>query len=80
MEGRDGGPTLNCVKGWISFKGRDATVQGLLSAANHAERKDCSYYLEKSLGFQFDYVDSPVDEVTEKMKSLSKLMIVCQLK
>ena len=27
MEGRDGGPTLNCIKGWISFKGRGATIQ-----------------------------------------------------
>ena len=72
MEGRDGGSTLNCIKGWISFKGRGATIQGLFSAVNRAERKDCLYYLEKSLGCQLDYVDSPVDVIVKKMESLSK--------
>ena len=71
MEGRDGGPTLNCIKGWISIRGRSATVLALLGAANRAERKDSIYYLEKSLGCQLDYVDSPVDDMTRKMESLS---------
>lgn len=72
MEGRDGGPTLNCIKGWISLKGRDATAQALLMAANRAERKDCTLHLEKSLGCQLDFVDSPVDDVTRKVESLSE--------
>ena len=71
-EGREGGPTLNVIKGWISLKGRNATVQALLSAVNHSERKDCSYILEKSLGCQLDCVDSPIENVTKKMGSLSK--------
>lgn len=71
MQGRDGGPTLSCIKGWISMKGRNATVQALLAAINRAERKDCSYYLEKSLGCQLDYVDNGVHDVTSKMESLN---------
>ena len=72
MEGRDGGPTFNCIKGWISLKGRDATVQTLLMAANRTGRKGCTVNLEKSLGCQLDFVDSPVDNLTRKVESLSK--------
>lgn len=72
FEGREGGPTLNVIKGWISQQGRNATVQALLSAVNRSERKDCSYLLEKSLGCQLDCVDSPIENVTKKMGSLSK--------
>ena len=54
------------------MKGRNATVQALLAAINCAERKDCSYYLEKSLGCQLDYVDNRVHDVTSKMESLSE--------
>ena len=73
MEGKDGGPTLNVIMGWISFKGRDATVQALLSAVNRSERKDCSYYLEKSLGCVLDYVDSPIvtEDVTKKLGAVT---------
>ncbi|XP_078342187.1 uncharacterized protein LOC144627991 isoform X5 [Oculina patagonica] len=71
MQGRDGGPTLNVIKGWISLKGREATVQALLSAVNRSERKDCSYCLEKSLGCQLDCVDSPIENLTKGMGSLS---------
>ena len=72
MERGDGGPTLNVIKGWISLEGRNATVQALISAVSHSERKDCSYLLEKSLGCQLDCVDSPIENVTKKMSSLSK--------
>ncbi|XP_020610415.1 uncharacterized protein LOC110048990 isoform X2 [Orbicella faveolata] len=71
FEGREGGPTLNVIKGWISQQGRNATVQALLSAVNRSERKDCSHLLEKSLGCQLDRVDSPIGNVTKKMGSLS---------
>ena len=65
---REGSPTLNVIKGWISREGRNATVQVLISAVNRSERKDCSYFLEKSLRCQLDCVDN----VTKKMSSLSK--------
>ncbi|XP_078384574.1 uncharacterized protein LOC144667044 isoform X2 [Oculina patagonica] len=71
MEGRDGGPTFHVIKGWISLQGRNATVQALLGAVNRSERKDCTYYLEKSLGCQLDCVDSPIDNLTKGMGSLS---------
>ena len=69
---REGSPTLNVIKGWISREGRYATVQALISAVNRSERKDCSYFLEKSLGCQLDGVDGPIKNVTKKMSSLSK--------
>ena len=72
MERGDGSPTLNVIKGWISLEGRNATVQALISAVSRSKRKDCSYLLEKSLGCQLDCVDSPVENVTKKMSSLSK--------
>lgn len=70
MERGEGSPTLNVIKGWISLEGRNATVQALISAVNRSERKDCSYFLEKSLGCHLDSVDSPVEHVTTKMSSL----------
>ena len=72
FEGREGGPTLNVIKEWISLEGRNATVQALLGAVNRSERKDCSYFLEQRLGSQLDYVESPIENVTKKMDSLSK--------
>lgn len=72
MERGEGSQTLNVIKGWISREGRNATVQALISAVNRSERKDCSYFLEKSLRCQLDCVDSPVENVTRKMSSLSK--------
>lgn len=72
IEGSEEGPTLTVINGWISKEGRKATVQALLSAVNRSERKDCSYFLEKSLGCQLDCVDSPIENVTKKMGSLSK--------
>lgn len=72
MERGEGSPTLNVIKGWISREGRNATVQTLIRAVNRSERKDCSYFLEKSLGCQLDCVDSPMENVTNKMSSLSK--------
>lgn len=72
MEGSAGGPTSNCIRGWVSIRGRSATVQALLGAVNRAERKDCTYILEKSLGCQLDDTDAGVKEVTGKMTSLSK--------
>lgn len=71
MKGKDGGPTLTCMKGWVSLKGREATVQALLMATNRAERKDCTLCLEKSLGCQLDHVDSGVDDMTRKMELLT---------
>ncbi|KAM7451246.1 hypothetical protein ABFA07_001289 [Porites harrisoni] len=71
MEGSAGGSTLNCIRGWVSIRGRSATVQALLAAVNRAERKDCTYILEKSLGCQLDYTDAGVKEVTGKMASLN---------
>ena len=71
-EGREEGPTLNVVKGWISLKGRNATVRALLSAVSRSERKDCSDVLEICLGCQLDCVDTPIVNVTEKMGSPSK--------
>ena len=72
LQGRDGGPTLNCIKGWISSQGRSATVKALLIAANRADRKDCVLCLEKSLHCKLDEVDGDVNEVTRKMASLGK--------
>ena len=72
MERGEGGPTLNVIKGWISLEGRGATVQALISAVDRSGRKACSYILEKSLGCQLDCVDSPVENVINKMSSLSK--------
>ena len=72
FEGKEGGPTLNVINGWISREGRKATVQALLSAVSRSERGDCSYILEKSLGCKLDCVDSPIENVTYKMGSLSK--------
>ncbi|CAH3025570.1 unnamed protein product [Porites evermanni] len=71
MEGSAEGPTSNCIRGWVSIKGRSATVQALLAAVNRAERKDCTYILEKSLGCQLDYTDAGVKEVTGKIASLN---------
>lgn len=71
LQGRDGGPTLNCIKGWISSQGRSATVKALLMAANRADRKDCVLCLEKSLHCKLDEVDGDVNEVTRKMASLA---------
>ena len=72
FEGSEGGPTLNVMRGWISIQGREATVQALLSAVNRSERKDDLDFLEQSLGCQLDYVESPVENATKKMDSLSK--------
>ncbi|XP_068733322.1 uncharacterized protein [Montipora capricornis] len=72
LQGRDGGPTLNCIKGWISSQGRSATVKALLMAANRTDRKDCVLYLEDSLHCKLDEVDGDVNEVTRKMASLGK--------
>lgn len=79
MKGKDGGPTLTCMKGWISLKGREATVQALLMATNRAERKDCTLCLEKSLGCQLDHVDSGVDDMTRKMGLLSEYILPINL-
>lgn len=68
MQGRGEGPTMNCIEGWISLKGRDATVKALLEAVRGTERKDCLLNLENGLGCRLDFVD----EVTRKMESLSK--------
>lgn len=72
FEGSEGGPTGNVLKGWISKEGRKATVQALLVAVNRSERKDCAMILEKSLGCQLDCVDSPIENITRKMDSLSE--------
>ena len=72
MQGRGEGPTMNCIKGWISLKGRDATVKALLEAVHGTERKDCLLNLETGLGCRLDFADGGVDEVTRKMESLSK--------
>ena len=72
MQGRGEGPTMNCIKGWISLKGRDATVKALLTAVHGTGRKDCLLNLETGLGGRLDFVDGGVDEVTRKMESLSK--------
>ena len=72
MQGKGEGPTMNCIKGWISLKGRDATVEALLVAVNGTERRDCLLNLEKDLGCRLDVLDGGVDEVTRRMESLSK--------
>lgn len=72
IEKGNGGPTLNAIKGWFSPRGRSATVQALLDAVNRSNRKDCAYFLEKSLELKLDCVDSPIEHVTRKMESLSK--------
>lgn len=66
MQGGGEGPTMNCIIGWISLKGRDATVKALLEAVHGTERKDCLLKLEKGLGCRLDFVDG----VTRKMESL----------
>ncbi|XP_074615788.1 uncharacterized protein LOC141875405 [Acropora palmata] len=71
MQGRGEGPTMNCIKGWISLKGRDATVKALLEAVHGTERKDCLLNLETGLGCRLDFADDGVDEVTRKMESLT---------
>lgn len=77
MERNGESPTLNVIKGWICINGRNATLQVLLGAVNRSERKDCSYYLEKSLGIQLDCVDSPINNITKKMESLSPREVKC---
>ena len=72
FERSEGGPTVNVLKGWISKEGRKATVQALLVAVKRSERRDCSFILEKSLGCQMDLVDSPIENITRKMDSLSE--------
>lgn len=71
MQGRGEGPTMKCIKGWISLKGRDATVKALLTAVHGTGRKDCLLNLENGLGCRLDFVDGGVDEVTRKMESLT---------
>ncbi|XP_067057441.1 uncharacterized protein [Acropora muricata] len=71
MQGRGEGPTMNCIKGWISLKGRDATVKALLTAVHGTRRKDCLLNLETGLGCRLDFADGGVDEVTRKMESLT---------
>lgn len=84
MQGGGEGPTMNCIIGWISLKGRDATVKALLEAVHGTERKDCLLNLEKGLGCRLDCVDGGVDEVTRKMESLKskhdvKVLLFCSL-
>ena len=83
MQGRGEGPTMNCIKGWISLKGRDATVKALLVAVRGTERKDCLLNLENGLGCRLDFADGGVDEVTRKMETLSKhdvkVLLFCSL-
>lgn len=71
MQGRGEGPTMNCIEGWISLKGRDATVKALLEAVRGTERKDCLLNLENGLGCRLDFADGGVDEVTREMESLT---------
>lgn len=69
---KEGSPTRHVIRSWIKAKGKDATVQHLLSVLKKCYHGDLVSKIEKILGVEYEEVDEMVGtDLVDNMANLN---------